>query len=406
MRLIPFVLFSLVQAVLWYCKKINCFHVITKQSSSFFRKYNIPCNPINSKNLVKRRRCENDKKKLEHNKLYFSHYDETERGEKGTSNINLKDQEKNVVNDIQGVWKFYLPVFIMDKEFEMEKGNEHSESQEVDNKEETDNSEDLDDFKMTSKKDRKAKDEANGGVREEISDSDNLGILRGERMHPLPMFVYNYEEIVSASNTTYAYWSNEPLEKNIYQCTIKIINKMNNKYMIILQGYLFISNINAINDKNIRLMPCQIFGNLFLSNNDSVEKKSLIPPNMKLYDKKGNEVKDILSILEKKLPEFRKDKKKIDSFLGLRKWKFLGVSTAYKIVGEGKNIFNINHFLTGKDENIFYNVMDFDTVNTNYNKKGFIHLKEIFNSYFEKPSSYVLSSIMENLQEKSVNGPF
>ncbi|GAW79172.1 hypothetical protein, conserved [Plasmodium gonderi] len=413
MRLIPLVLTLLGDAILWDYKKINCFNLISKKSSNCFRRLNISSNSA-YRNKITRQNCENEKVKSEHNKLHVSHYNDIIPRKKYETDVKLEDQVKNISKDIQGVWKFYFPLFIMDTEFEAAKG-ESGEIEKLGRAAPLDSPNDLDDLDEADTSDdfRTGSLESNQrdspnvkSTSEEESDDTNLNLLRGERMYPLSMFVYNCEKIVSGSTSTYAYWSNKFLRNNIFECTVKFINKMNSKYMIILQGYLFISKINALNDKNIRLMPCQIYGNLFLANNDNAADVSLIPRNMKVYDKNGKEVKDILTILEKKIPGFRTDKKKIDSFLALKKWKFLGVSTAYKIVGEGKNMFNINHFLTGKDESLFYNIMDFDTVNTNYNKNGFVHMTEIFNSYFEKPPTDVLSLIMKNLEEKSINGPF
>ncbi|CRG93255.1 conserved Plasmodium protein, unknown function [Plasmodium gallinaceum] len=372
----------LCELILWNFKKINSFRLNANHSNKITK----DCNVIYD--ATKRKKFIFKKYEIKRNfkdKLYLSHFNETNNNKREITEDHIEEQLKNVVKDIQGVWKFYLPIYIMDTEFEKPKDEELDKNYKLDNS---------DDFQI------------NDDTNEENSDDNNLNILRGERLHPLPLFVYNYEQIYSASNSTYACWSNHYISKNIYECTIKIVNKMNNKYMIILQGYLFISQINAIKDNNIRLRPCQIFGNIFLAHNDTVEEKSIIPSNVKIYDKSGNEVKDIISILEKKIPEFRKDKKKIEAFLGLKKWKFLGISTAYKILGEGKNIFNINHILTGKDENTFYNVMDFDSINNNYEKNCFIYLKDIFNSYFEKPSSDIFSLIMKNMQEKSINGPF
>ncbi|EUD65352.1 hypothetical protein C922_04295 [Plasmodium inui San Antonio 1] len=423
MRLIPLVLTLLRDTILWdHRRGYYCFNLIPKQGNLFFGRFSTSCNYL-CREKIARQKCEDGGVKHQPNKIHLSLYKDINLREKYKSGAHLKEQTTNAVKDIQGVWKFYFPVFIMDTEFEAAKG-ESSESDNMgkaaelgraSNLHDPDNLDELDevdaaneseDFRTGAEGSRQTESSTN----KEASDDANLNLLRGERMQPLPMFVYNYENIVSASSSTRAYWYNKFLQNNIFECTIKFVNKMNSKYMVILQGYLFVSKINALNDKNIRLMPCQIFGNLFLANNDNAEEVSLIPPNMKVYDKNGNEVKDILAILEKKIPGFRKDKKKIDSFLGLKKWKFLGVSTAYKVVGEGKNMFNINHFLTGKDESIFYNVMNFDAVNTNYNKKRVVHLAEIFNSYFERPPADVLSLIMKNvitkLEEKSINGPF
>ncbi|CRH03146.1 conserved Plasmodium protein, unknown function [Plasmodium relictum] len=372
----------LCEIILWNFKKINSFRLSTNVSNNNLKNCNITYNVAKRKKFILKK-CE-----IQRNfkgKLYLSFFNETNNNKKKVIEDSGEEQLKSVIKDIQGVWKFYLPIYIMDTKFESPKDYELDKDYKLDNS---------DDFQIT--------DDKNG----ENSDDNDLNILRGERLYPLPLFVYNYEQIYSASSSTYAYWSNELISKNIYECTVKIVNKMNSKYMIILQGYLFISAINAINDNSIRLRPCQIFGNLFLANNDTVEESSLIPSNVKIYDKNGNEVKDIISILEKKIPEFKKDKKKIDAFLGLKKWKFLGISTAYRVLGEGKNIFNINHILTGKDENTFYNVMDFDSINNNYDKNCFKHLKDIFNSYFEKPSNDIFSLIMTNLKEKSMNGPF
>ncbi|KJP89254.1 hypothetical protein AK88_01132 [Plasmodium fragile] len=420
MRLIPLVLILLGDAILWnHQKGYYCFNLIPKQGNIFFRTFSTSCNNYLYKKKIARQKCEDGRVKHQSNKIHLSLYKDINLGKKYKSGEQLKEQAKNAVKDIQGVWKFYFPVYIMDTEFEAAKGESFESNQigrvaelgtasglgsheNLDELDELDAADQSEDFRTEGD----GSSETESSTNEEESDDPNMNLLRGERMQPLPMFVYNCENIVSASSSTRAYWSNEFLQNNIFECTIKFVNKMNSKYMIILQGYLFVSKINALKDQNIRLMPCQIFGNLFLANNDNAEEVSLIPPNMKVYDMNGNQVKDILGILEKKIPGFRKDKKKIDSFLGQKKWKFLGVSTAYKVVGEGKNMFNINHFLTGKDESVFYNVMDFDTVNTNYNQNGVVHLEEIFNSYFEKPPADVLSFIMKNLEEKSINGPF
>ncbi|ANQ05975.1 Uncharacterized protein PCOAH_00002610 [Plasmodium coatneyi] len=419
MRLIPLVLTLLGDAILWDLQKgYYCFNLIPKQGNLFFRRFSTSCNCLCRKKIA-RQKCENGGVKHQQTRIHLSPYNDVNLGKKYKSGEHLKEQERNAVKDIQGVWKFYFPVFIMDTEFEAAKG-ESFESEKMGKAAELGRASDLDDPDNLDELDEldaanQSEDFGTGGeessqtespTNEDASDDANLNLLRGERMQPLPMFVYNYENIVSASSSTRAYWSNKFLQNNIFECTVKFVNKMNSKYMVILQGYLFVSKKNALNDRNIRLMPCQIFGNLFLANNDNAEDVSLIPPNMKVYDMNGNQVKDVLAILEKKIPGFRKDKKKIDSFLGIKKWKFLGVSTAYKVVGEGKNMFNINHFLTGKDESVFYNVMNFDVVNTNYDKNGVVHLAEIFNSYFEKPPGDVLSLIMKNLEEKSINGPF
>lgn len=382
--------------------------------------------------------------------LHCSYYNENSNERKREiTDESIKEQLKNTVKEIQGVWKFYLPMFVMDTEFEeakepgsdttLTKGKEENvekwKEKETDkitgnikgrgfiNDREkqnspynrTDRNDPLNDIEEefdVVKEDRDMgetvfkKDKLNTDVDEPDMNDPNLNILRGERLFPLPLFVYDYENIYSASDSTYAYWYNRYKYKNIYECTIKLVSKMNDKYMIILQGYLFVSPKNSLKDENIQLKPSQVFGNLFLAVNDSPNEKSLIPPNAKIYDKKGNEVTDILSILEKKIPGFRKDKKKIERFLGVKKWKYLGISTAYKTVGEGNNVFHIDHILSGNDDNVFYNILDFDTINNDYKKKNVHYLKDIFNSFFEQPSAEVLSLITKQLQEKSINGPF
>ncbi|KNA01978.1 hypothetical protein PVNG_04401 [Plasmodium vivax North Korean] len=416
MRLIPLVLTLLGDSILWDLQKgYQCFNLIPKKGNIFFRRFSTSCNCL-CRRKIARQKCEDGGGKCQPKKLHLSLHNDINLRKKYKSEEHLKEQERNAVKDIQGVWKFYFPVFVMDTEFEAAKGesfegekmgrvSELGRASDLDDPDNLDELDELDELDAANQ----AEDFQTGGEdasqtenspSEEASDDANLNLLRGERMQPLPMFVYNYENIVSASSSTRAYWSNRFLQNNIFECTVKFVNKMNSKYMVILQGYLFVSKKNALDDRNIRLMPCQIFGNLFLANNDNAEEVSLIPPNMKVYDKNGNQVKDILAILEKKIPGFRKDKKKIDTFLGLKKWKFLGVSTAYKVVGEGKNMFNINHFLTGKDESVFYKVMNFDAVNTNYDKNGAVHLAEMFNTYFERPPADVLSLIMKNVISK------
>lgn len=383
--------------------------------------------------------------------LHCSYYNEgsDERKTKITDE-SVKEQLKNAVKDIQGVWKFYLPMFVMDTEFEeakergsdttITKGKEENVEKENEKEKETVKTiRKTKDSAFTNDREKKASSYNRTDINDPLYDTEeevdvvkenkkisesifkedklntddepdmndpNLNILRGERLFPLPLFVYDYENIYSASDSTYAYWYNEYKYKNIYECTIKLVSKMNNRYMIILQGFLFVSPKNSLKDENIQLKPSQVFGNLFLAVNDSPNEKSLIPPNAKIYDKKGNEVTDILSIFEKKIPGFRKDKKKIERFLGMRNWKYLGISTAYKTVGEGNNVFHIDHMLSGNDDSIFYNILDFDTINNDYKKKNVHYLKNIFNSFFEQPSAEVLSLITKQLQEKSINGPF
>ncbi|KYO01421.1 hypothetical protein PGSY75_0728800 [Plasmodium gaboni] len=432
--LIFYVLFVLLlqDIILWKNINVKCY--LKRNESSYIKSnLNLIDNYVIRKNFffLNNKSCwrYKDKGNEYETKLKYTHMDIKNRNRKYKLNMNTKNIVKEVVKDIQGVWKFFLPVYIMDREFKRSKDINPDENYNDINKNTYDNNDEEDnDNDDNNNNNSNTNDEMNDDVnnnnniydlednentdmdinnKNNSDDENNLNLLRGERLQPLPMFVYNYENIVSASDWTYAYWSNEYLEKNIFECTIKIINKMNSKYMILLQGYLFLSDVNALSDRNIRLVPAQIFTNIFLAHNDNVdESSSLIPPNVKVYDKNGNEVKDVLSILEKKVPEFKNEKKKIESFLGIKKWKYLGISTAYKIVGEGKNMFNINHMLTGKDENIFYNIMDFDTINNNYNKQGFTYLKEVFNSYFHKPSNETFSLIMKNLQEKSINGPF
>ncbi|SCL96874.1 conserved Plasmodium protein, unknown function [Plasmodium chabaudi chabaudi] len=393
----------LVKLVIWQNGIINCFNSVVKRPNGLFINFNVPENyHIRRKKYISNIFNYSNKLAIKNNKIRVlsNSQNETTKNEKENKNIKTKDKKEQILKDIQGVWKFYFPMSIMDTEYgdDKERDMNDDEKNEKENYEETIEDEDEDEINEKKKKDVLHQDEN--------YDYSNLNILRGERMHPLPLFVYDYEEIVSASNYTHAYWSTEYFANNIYECTIKLINNMNSKYMVILQGYLFISKHNVLNSNNIRLAPGQIFGNLFLATNDNAENNSLIPPNMKLYDKNNVEVKDVMSIFEKKIPEFRKNKKKIESFLGVRKWKYIGISTAYRTVGEKTNVFNIKHLLTGKDENVIYNIMDFDRLNSEYNSNNFSNLNGIFNSYFEEPSRAVLSQIIKNLQDKSINGPF
>ncbi|SCL99721.1 conserved Plasmodium protein, unknown function [Plasmodium chabaudi adami] len=393
----------LVKLVIWQNGIINCFNLVVKRPNGLFINFNVPENyHIRRKKYISNIFNYSNKLAIKNNKIRVlsNSQNETTKNEKENKNIKTKDKKEQILKDIQGVWKFYFPLSIMDTEYgdDKERDINDDEKNEKENYEETIEDEDEDEINEKQKKDVSLQDEN--------YDYSNLNILRGERMHPLPLFVYDYEEIVSASNYTHAYWSTEYFANNIYECTIKLINNMNSKYMVILQGYLFISKHNVLNSNNIRLVPGQIFGNLFLATNDNAENNSLIPPNMKLYDKNNVEVKDVMSIFEKKIPEFRKNKKKIESFLGVRKWKYIGISTAYRTVGEKTNVFNIKHLLTGKDENVIYNIMDFDRLNSEYNSNNFSNLNGIFNSHFEEPSRAVLSQIIKNLQDKSINGPF
>ncbi|SBT30840.1 conserved Plasmodium protein, unknown function [Plasmodium ovale wallikeri] len=383
MRWIPFVAVFLVEVVTWKYHLVSSFRLGLKEGNLLFRKAYTSCNLLSRKSSF---RSKGETFQQRSFNLFIYHNEVGRNGERGGKNrddtiFNRRKEREHVMKDIQGVWKFYLPTFIMDTNFETAKGEESYEGSSPGDADEAE------DFQVEEK--ATAKESEN--EESDLAEDESLNILRGERMLPLSLFVYNQENIVSGSNFTYAYWSNdESTGNNIYDCTVKIINKMNSKYMIILQGYLFVSKVNALKDRNIRLMPCQLFANLFLANSDNVMENTLIPPNMKVYDKNGNEVKDVMSILEKKIPEFKKDKKKINSILGLRKWKFLGVSTAYKVVGEGKNMFNINHFLTKKDEKVFYTIMDFDMVNKHNYKNGIEQISYIFNEYFEMPSNDIL----------------
>ncbi|WBY54809.1 hypothetical protein Py17XNL_000202709 [Plasmodium yoelii yoelii] len=388
----------LVKLVIWQYGIISCFNLVVKRPNGLFINLNVPGNyNIRRKKYISNIFKYSNKLPIKNNKIRVlsNSQNETIKNEKENNNINTKDKKEQILKDIQGVWKFYFPLSIMDTEFGDDKERDINDD-EQDEKTEQNEKENWEDEDEVNEKEKK-KDVP---IQDENYDYSNLNILRGERMHPLPLFVYNYEEIVSGSNCTRAYWSIEHFANNIYDCTIKLINNMNSKYMVILQGYLFISKHNMLNSKNIRLVPGQIFGNLFLATNDNAENNSLIPPNMKLYDKNDIEVKDVMSIFEKKIPEFRKNKKKIESFLGVRKWKYIGISTAYRIIGEKTNIFNIKHLLTGKDENVIYNIMDFDMVNSAYNSNNFSNLNGIFNSYFEEPSRAVLSQILKNVIHK------
>ncbi|CAD2084665.1 conserved Plasmodium protein, unknown function [Plasmodium vinckei lentum] len=385
----------LVKLVIWQNGIISCFNLVVKRPNGLFINFNVPGNyHIRRKKYINNIFNYSNKFPIKNNKIRVlsNSQNETTKNEKENNhNISPKDKKEQILKDIQGVWKFYFPLSIMDTEY----GDDKERDINDDEKNEKENYEE--DIEDEDEINEKKKDVS---LQDENYDYSNLNILRGERMLPLPLFVYDYEEIVSGSNYTHAYWSTEYFANNIYECTIKLINNMNSKYMVILQGYLFISKHNVLNSKNIRLVPGQIFGNLFLATNDNAENNSLIPPNMKLYDKNNVEVKDVMSIFEKKIPEFRKNKKKIESFLGVRKWKYIGISTAYRTVGEKTNIFNIKHLLTGKDENAIYNIMDFDRLNSAYNSNNFSNLNGIFNSYFEEPSRAVLSQIIKNVIHK------
>ncbi|VWU49655.1 conserved protein, unknown function [Hepatocystis sp. ex Piliocolobus tephrosceles] len=411
---------------LWNAKKLKGFRLNLQQSKIFMHTNNGESCMIKKKNIPNLLKC-NNIKLLKHERcnFYFQHNEtcnvhvntagEIRRDISISLNNSLSsdisnDNSNAVLKDIQGVWKFYLPIFVQDCEFEAPKDSSINE----DYTEKTNN--------IDENNDDNSDESSHNSSNDSNKHDSTLNVLKGERLHPLPMFVYSYEHIISGSSNTYAYWHNEYIQNNIYECTIKLINKMSNKYMIIFQGYLFISKKNILNEKNIRLVPCQIFGNIFLANNDNIEyKNSLIPKNMKVYDNHGNEIKDVLSVLEKKLPEFKKDKQKINAFLGSKKWRYLGISTAYKVLGEEKNIFNIKHMLTKKSEHVFYKVMDFHTLNgfnnvydvmdgedevdnikknETKNKNAFSRLNDIFNIYFEKPSDDILFRIMQNVIKK------
>lgn len=439
---------NICQLLISHLQRANSFHVANSELRNYFYKYSrvSPLFLQNEKILWKKLRVKKNLKTLL-KATPLSHSSATNGDvESKITDDYIKEQLKNALKDIQGVWKFYLPMFVMDTDFEepqemrprniykernYEERNQKADIEKkmgvnnetdfkIDREEEIeqndmsnfsdemDNTKEEDFYALEEDKNSEdfefAKDKFH--VDEPDMNDPNLNLLRGERLYPLPLFVYNYEKIQSASGSTYAYWHTKNKYKNIYECTIKIVNKLNSKYMIILQGYLFISTKNSLEDKNIRLRPGQVFGNLFLAVNDSPNEKSLIPPNTKIYDKKGNEVTDIISILEKKIPGFRKDKKKIEKYLGVKNWKYLGIATAYKTVGEGNNVFHIDHMLTGNEDTLIYNIMDFDTINNGYEKRSVYHVKNIFNSFFEQPSAEVLSLIIKQLQEKSLNGPF